>query len=800
MKVSTGAKKIIAVIMMCCCLFNVRQAHAFIWPTIDIAQITSFVSSITNGLSTVSNAKSQLDNIRRTIKAVGDQIAAMKKYVADIKGAIAQIKESINAIVEQVNTAINDIKETAKILEENVNDILNVEFEEAAALVLGVEYNVENGATEEETQAMIDDARAGSEKRKEEVNKTLDAALTSINETLDNAGVAVDELTKTVDSHDGLDGKVKEELKNKANDIKNNINTMKEEASKAINQLKENYNEEYSEKIAGAYDTYSKALSDYYAGKIDINALKEAGKTFKQSVESIDIAIDEELLNKIIEAADKITSDIETLKEDMLNAISNDKDYSDEDEEEQNADKKDSSDSKDDDELTPPSKDTLPIIKRPVDLKPMIDQKGDAVSPEPFVPSMSLPSPNLLKTENIIEKIKDKKVYTFKYRDENKYTYATSHYSTAKGKPFLISNEFLCPGFDKKAIAELKNDSGNFRTCVSMAKIETDFYPNATKEKIYKKYLNEGVYKHILKDYSAANLITASKMKQEAVSWRGDGENQNKSEYSDLKQMLSGGDVDNALNGVVAMGMIDLWAPRLWSYIRRVDAVNRGKNVVQMFELDETLYIDGRSGNEDVMDAVTKEKRGEIDFKGEKKKVFPHVILHHCDLEAKDISIEKNDGDTGTPDTKEVENRIRECLEKYASGASRGFIGEASKENMANTEEAKKIWKEKQKKALNDAAFENLTLSVITNYNSSLDYKENLESSDGVEINIITLQDGLKDVAQARDGYAASAQINYYATMQLLNIVDTDAADLQMEILKDLQTYDYSYFQSSDKE
>ena len=130
------------------------------------------------------------------------------------------------------NSLINDIKETVEIVEENVDDILNVELDEAVSLVQGVEHNVEEGAPEEETQAMIDDARAESEKRKEEVNKLLDTALTNINETLDNARVAVDELIKTVDNHDGLDNKAKEELKNKANDIKNNIDTLKKEAKR----------------------------------------------------------------------------------------------------------------------------------------------------------------------------------------------------------------------------------------------------------------------------------------------------------------------------------------------------------------------------------------------------------------------------------------------------------------------------------------------------------------------------------------------------------------------------------------
>ena len=55
------AKKIIAVIMVCCTLICVRPANAFVWPTLDMAQISSFVTSITNGITTITMPESARD-------------------------------------------------------------------------------------------------------------------------------------------------------------------------------------------------------------------------------------------------------------------------------------------------------------------------------------------------------------------------------------------------------------------------------------------------------------------------------------------------------------------------------------------------------------------------------------------------------------------------------------------------------------------------------------------------------------------------------------------------------------------
>ena len=251
--------------------------------------------------------------------------------------------------------------------------------------------------------------------------------------------------------------------------------------------------------------------------------------------------------------------------------------------------------------------------------------------------------------------------------------------------------------------------------------------------------------------------------------------------------MIGKGDVDNTLQGLTALSTIELWTPRMWSMIRQVEAVNRAKNMMKIFNIEEDLHLDVRNNeNEEVKKAMNSNK-GSI---GNNPKIFPNVMLYQCDrvergIDASAISIEK--GKT----IGDQEEKIRECLLMYASGASRGYIKGESKEDGSDS--SKKMWRDKQKMALSDAVFENFVMSVSANYNSTRDYIR-ADSLGNGNVNIVSLQDGIKQISQARDGYAAGAQINYYGTQQMLNIVDSDALDLQTEILKDLQNIDFSFF------
>ena len=76
MKKGIASKKIAAYAIICGSLFVWRPAHAFIWPVIDLTEVTSFAQTIANGIGQVSNATSQLQEINKTITMVGEQVAS----------------------------------------------------------------------------------------------------------------------------------------------------------------------------------------------------------------------------------------------------------------------------------------------------------------------------------------------------------------------------------------------------------------------------------------------------------------------------------------------------------------------------------------------------------------------------------------------------------------------------------------------------------------------------------------------------------------------------------------------------
>lgn len=90
-----------------------------------------------------------------------------------------------------------------------------------------------------------------------------------------------------------------------------------------------------------------------------------------------------------------------------------------------------------------------------------------------------------------------------------------------------------------------------------------------------------------------------------------------------------------------------------------------------------------------------------------------------CGLRAKDISVSEINK-TDTASIAQKEKNLADCLFKYAEAASKGTSNGSA--IGADTEAAKREWRDKQTKAYNDSAFNNLTLAVVNNYKSSLDY------------------------------------------------------------------------------
>ncbi len=373
----------------------------------------------------------------------------------------------------------------------------------------------------------------------------------------------------------------------------------------------------------------------------------------------------------------------------------------------------------------------------------------------------------------------------------------------------------------KDHLKKLEDHTEQFRECVTLAKAEKEYVCTlqgipltdkkcdpyelepknefSGREKLYKPYRRDGVYDHIIEDYSIANIINNNRLQQFTTTWFEDTYEKLLKEISENQGNAT---VDNARGSQVYMQMIELEAPKLWSWIRVTDTLQRSKEAVQQFQIGNTLYLDARwadfaaaQKNKPGVQKNINTEDGPVD-----RQIFSHVFLHNCGLDAEKISVEEKDKhDTNAISA--VEKNIAKCLYRHAAGASgrRKEDGTTYCGTDLTLEQCRTLWQQKEIAAINDSSFQTLTMSTINNYKSSRDYIKPKELEKN-EINIASLQQDMKENKMARDDYNSGAQINYYSTMQILNIVDADAQNLQTEIMKYLTELDYNFFDDSYKE
>ena len=356
---------------------------------------------------------------------------------------------------------------------------------------------------------------------------------------------------------------------------------------------------------------------------------------------------------------------------------------------------------------------------------------------------------------------------------------------------FLMSSELAC----KESIAnELKssypgkinNSKSDFLKCVNGAKKGLNESGEASE--LSKKYSQEGVSTHIIKDYSLANLANVTQTKQYAANWiNSDTEGYNKL----AKEIKSSGDSNR--NSESQRKLVDLEIPRAWNFIRRVDSLSRAKDMVNYYNTSKSTYLYNMEDNDADYADVAKEALGVVKIKTETTsqgtvedeiQLFPDVLLFYCN---------KLDGNTlyaeGRPKG-EIEEEIRNCMLNFAAGMSFGvdaLKGETAKE-YAN-EERIKMWNTRANMAVSDSALKTLIYSIEDNYNST--YVEKDLDEEGT---FKSLAAKTGDTSDLRDEYITGALINKFGINQILDIVDSDAQALQTEILMKLPEIDFNYF------
>lgn len=742
MKMRTIAKKSIVAMMICGGFAAVRPAEAFVWPVTDISQIGAFVTNINSGISEVKNTKSQIENAMETINSVGDQAATMAKFTADLTGSSARVGDiDLSAMKTD-----EYIKKTTKKTNDDADKTRQTNITLADVTVENVNLQISNGATSEEIKDTINDAKNEVLTQNEEMSQSYDKAEEEIGDIADNVIEQLKGVVNYLDEQTHIEVAQAETYKKTAENLIKQAENIKETAQSIIRNAKLQLNSEYTSNIMKSFDEYNQSAQDYQTGKITEEEFKQAGERLKQNISSNNIGIDLNDISQLINTAQQITESAKKLQENILNSQSNNKEYSDDE------------------------------------------------------------SEKLSSNISIDTSIK----YSFQYRSVNQNAFAKEIYFNTdldeEYQTFIISKELVCHKLKEKNLKELEKYTTKFSECITLAKTEKDYiclekridvddkrcdpYKLEPKD-LYAPFKKDGVYDHIVEDYSVANIQNNARNQQFADSWmRGDS-----SVYNELvKQIEDGARVSTTKNAYEFIGLIDLEGPKLWNKLRTVDTLHRSKIATQQFSRGKSLYLDKRDS--DFVKAY-KEKPGLMKnietLKGkEDRQLVSNIFPYYCNKKAEDFSVDPKDK-YNKNEIKNVEKNIAKCLFTYAAPAS-GHMKSKTETYCGKdftVQQCSEIWLKNIQQAINDSSFQTITLATINNYQSAKDYEENLSAN---ETNIKTLEDKAKEAQDARDGYASGAQINYYETVQILGIVDADAQNLQTEILSFLPEIDYNFF------
>ncbi|MCM1323708.1 MAG: hypothetical protein NC218_06065 [Acetobacter sp.] len=744
------AKKKMTALVICCSMIAMRPAAAFIWPSIDVSQVGSFVSKIGSGVNQVTTTKSQIDNATQTINSVGDSVTSITKYTADLKNTVAKIGE-----VNLQSVDMNGIKEKANEANKKADTLRDNNNEMADSTVRNVNLQLEEGASENEVQETLTAAKEEMLNPNEDLNNVYETTGQDIEDIINDVVEQLEKVVLAIEQNEDLTVEERKQYKEETVDLISQTESLKADAQEIIENAKNEYNTEYVKTVTEIFDAYSQSVSDYYANKITSSQLEQAGEEFRDKIASLPIGIDESNINKLIDKSQDILSAAQQLQENILNSQANSRDYSDEDEE--------------------PETEKISSIDSQV--KYVFQYKSNH----------------------------SRAYATGVYYNTN----LEEEYQI-----FALPRELLCHKMNKDDISELEKHTNKFRECITLAKAEKEYVcllkkgidttdskcdPYRFEDKaIFEPHRRFGVYDHVIQDYSEANIVNNSRILQYVNTWQ-------QKTLPKLFELISKGNIDNNRNAYVAMNTIDLEAPKLWSWIRVIDTLHRSKEAVQQFNIGSTLHLDERYApftrayqdkNGLIKNIEIKNIQGKITDKVDRQ-VFSNVFLYNCGRNADNISVSFDDKYNAKA-IETAEKEIAKCIYQYAAGASgsRKKNGDTYCDSGLTLQQCTTVWRDNEDAVINDSSFQTLTLATVNNYKSSRDYV----TPKGDEVNITSLQKDMNKNTVARDDYASGAQTNYYSTMQILSIIDADAQNLQTEILKYLRDIDFNYFDEGFRE
>ena len=579
---------IVAVVLFSTVMWQ-SPSNAMVWPSTDIVQISSILNNISNGFTKVASVGMQLKNYNATIHAIGDQMNVVAKYAKDINKTMDSIKSNVDKITTSTTKAINDTSKVVKNLKDKTDDASVENKQLADNTVAEVEASISTPEANNNMKAALETGQKDTERNNQETKQAIQQTKTTVKNLTDNTRFALNGLTDIIVNKGELENDVKADLQKEAKKIDNQIIDYNIHADKIISEI-EDENNSNNEKVSDAYDKYGQKVDAFSNKSITQKELIEAGQEFKKDMASIPTVSSQEKVKTLTKEGEEITNSMQNLKEKILDNIANNKDYSDEDTDKTSAvflEKKVNFAYNNHSEHKH-------IFMKGIYAKDISLDCGNAHNS--FMLSYELKTDNGACSKQNFEDIKDpQKINQFMdaLRD-----------CVVRAKAEV---EYICPE---------KND---FSQC--------DIYEIEPK---FKEYQEKGVYQHILEDYNVASITNNMQCRQYVSSWLDIEENK-----STLKVLMTQmQNVKNIRDAYALQTLIDLEAPQLWSYLRRVDSIQRAKDVINEYRVQPTLHIDERD------DDFTKAQKQNLG-----KNILSNVILYKCDMNGNDVSVAPDDND-----------------------------------------------------------------------------------------------------------------------------------------------------------
>ena len=249
--------------------------------------------------------------VRDTIKDID------KKQGDAVKGA-NKAEEGYNKAKDKYNdykAKKKEKKEKEKQEQENGGNEPVEEEEEEEEIP-----DVVDEAVKDELQAGFDAVKEESLKVAEQVNDAFDASIRSLNKTAQDSLKVFDRLEEVIAKTKDISPADKKEFSARLIELKKEQQRVSDRALAVTEAAKDNYNQEYQEKIADGINNYEKVVDGYVLGNISAAEVSAAGEKLKQDIAAIDVMPDKSVLAEISRDEKTLRDNFSRLAEDIKKA------------------------------------------------------------------------------------------------------------------------------------------------------------------------------------------------------------------------------------------------------------------------------------------------------------------------------------------------------------------------------------------------------------------------------------------------------------------------------------------------